>query len=333
MRIQDILKGCEPGRIQSVGYMQVVPLLSDLEDDRFISPVATKISNSDYGHLCFRNDTPKTVIIPSHTGYLTKRAAQDHAMTKAGVVVANSKRDYRDAVCIESSQPGTLSEEDDKEMIVLPVRLREYATMHRSEGSYSRMWGSIATYSTSHGIQDRGGHLKLFFEQFRTQLDQFVAEFEPVPHQVGAIVLVGNTIIGIERAPSQVFWLDMWPVVIRCSYGAEALGYARDNPNATPDLRAPLRQATDLDDLALALNEANEAERLNAKAVIDRLIDAEFTESEDENLVDLSVKTIANDQLIGQTVFHEGRAVYCSLISKEAWRKHADWHEAPPFAM
>jgi len=254
-------------------------------------------------------------------------------MAKAGVVVANSKRDYRDAMCIESSQPGMLAEADEKEMIVLPVRLREYATLNRSEGSYSRLWGSITTYSTSYGIQDHGGHLNLFFEQFRTQLDQFVAEFEPVPHQVGAIVLVGNSIIGVERAPSQAFWLDMWPVVIRCSYGAEAIGYAREHPDAKPDLRSPLRDATDLDDLALALTEADEAERANAKAVIDRLIDTEFTEFEDENLADLSVKTVSNEQLIGQVVLHEERSVYCSLISKEAWRKHADWHEAPPFAM
>jgi hypothetical protein len=333
MKIEDILRGCEPGRLQSVGHMQVLPLLSDLVDDRFVSPINTKVSNKTYGHLCFRNDTPKTVIIPSHAGYLTKKRAQDHAMTKAGLVPALAKRDYNDAVCIESSQPGTLNEDDAKELIVLPVRLREYATVHRSERSYSRLWSSIGTYSRSYGVQDTGGHLKLFFETFREQLDLFVAEFEPVDRQVGAIVLVGGNVIGVERAPSHDYWLDMWPVVIRCSYGAEALGFARENPDRVPDVRSPLGHAGDLDGLAAALEEAEAADYATARGVIDRLIATEFAKETDETVTDMTVMTISNDQLIGQTVLHDERTVYCSLISKEQWRRHGKWREAPPFVM
>ena len=32
IRVADVLHGCTPGRIQSVGYMQVIPLVSDLSD-------------------------------------------------------------------------------------------------------------------------------------------------------------------------------------------------------------------------------------------------------------------------------------------------------------
>jgi len=39
IRVADVLHGCTPGRIQSVGYMQVIPLVSELSDDRFVSPV------------------------------------------------------------------------------------------------------------------------------------------------------------------------------------------------------------------------------------------------------------------------------------------------------
>ena len=39
IRVADVLHGCTPGRMQSVGYMQVIPLVSDLSDNRFVSPV------------------------------------------------------------------------------------------------------------------------------------------------------------------------------------------------------------------------------------------------------------------------------------------------------
>ena len=38
-RVSDVLHGCTPGRIQSVGYMQVIPLVSELSEDRFVSPI------------------------------------------------------------------------------------------------------------------------------------------------------------------------------------------------------------------------------------------------------------------------------------------------------
>ena len=39
IEVRDVLRGCEAGRLQSVGYMEVIPLVSDLNDDRFVSPV------------------------------------------------------------------------------------------------------------------------------------------------------------------------------------------------------------------------------------------------------------------------------------------------------
>ena len=53
VRVADVLHGCSPGRIQSVGYMQVIPLVSELSDDRFVSPVEGKadVFTTDYGTL------------------------------------------------------------------------------------------------------------------------------------------------------------------------------------------------------------------------------------------------------------------------------------------
>ena len=55
--IGDALHGTRVGRLQSVGYMQVIPLLSDLEDERFVSPVeaSSEVATQAYGALLFTN--------------------------------------------------------------------------------------------------------------------------------------------------------------------------------------------------------------------------------------------------------------------------------------
>jgi hypothetical protein len=57
IRVADVLHGSAPGRIQSVGYMQVIPLVSELSDDRFVSPVEgeAEVFTTSYGTLGFKN--------------------------------------------------------------------------------------------------------------------------------------------------------------------------------------------------------------------------------------------------------------------------------------
>ena len=87
--IANILRGCEAGMMQSVGVMQVIPLLSDMEDDRFVSPNQALVSTRGYGSLVFENPTDVLMLIPCHTGYVVKQAAQDHAMAQAAFVASN----------------------------------------------------------------------------------------------------------------------------------------------------------------------------------------------------------------------------------------------------
>ena len=84
--ISEILKGTTAGRMQSVGYMQVIPLISQIEDDRFVSPLEAEVSTRGYGSMVFNNPLNKVLIVPLHAGYVVKQAAQDHAMSQAGVI-------------------------------------------------------------------------------------------------------------------------------------------------------------------------------------------------------------------------------------------------------
>ena len=109
--IAEILRGVEPGRMQSVGVMQVIPLLSELEDKRFVSPEDAKVSTSDYGTLVFDNPSRSLLLVPCHAGYVVKQAAQDHAMSHMGLVKSRGSRSYNTAMCVQQSQGGLISGE------------------------------------------------------------------------------------------------------------------------------------------------------------------------------------------------------------------------------
>ena len=49
IKVRDLLRGCTAGRLQSVGNMQVVPLCSELEDDRFVPATEAMVSTASPG--------------------------------------------------------------------------------------------------------------------------------------------------------------------------------------------------------------------------------------------------------------------------------------------
>ena len=79
------------------------------------------------------------------------------------------------------------------------------------------------------------GHLEFFLKQFRKELDEFVAEFECVPRQIGAIILVDDQVVGIERAPSHAYWQSVWPCLIRECYGSLAIRVAQLKGERAPE--------------------------------------------------------------------------------------------------
>jgi len=94
LTIREVLRGCEIGRIQTVGTMQVIPLTleKDLQDDRFATPDIVKVGTSHYGSMNFTNPTDKPLLLPSQVAYVVKQAAQDHAMATAGIVPAKKSQ-------------------------------------------------------------------------------------------------------------------------------------------------------------------------------------------------------------------------------------------------
>ncbi len=335
IRVGDVLHGCTPGRIQSVGYMQVVPLVSDLTDDRFVSPLEgeTEIRTTDYGTLAFRNPSDRVLIVPCNAGFVVKQAAQDHAMSHTGVVGASKERRFDSAMCVQQSQGGLIAKGAHR-LLILPHALRESALANRDEKEYSKLWNDIAAFNRSVGAPARGD-LVAFLKQFARELDQFVAEFECVPNQIGAVVLVDDQIVGVERAPSHAYWRSVWPALIRECYGSLAIQVAKSNNGEArvPASRMPLPEVDTLADLAAAIANVAAEEDERTKATVRELLDARLRLVRDETTCGLRVETVESERFGGQVVRDGQRIVYASLPVTNGSLAEGRWRAAEPFSI
>ncbi len=337
MTIRELLRGCEVGRIQTVGSMQVIPLTmgEDLQDDRFANPDIVRVGTADYGEMVFANPDGKPVLLPTNVGYVVKQAAQDHAMTTAAIVPGKSRRNFTDAMCIQASQGGTISE-GDHSLLILPLALRRPALEMRGQRKYSKLWGSIGKLMNANGL---GGDQNLvrYLQGYERQLDEFIAEFELVDNQVGAIILINGSVVGVERAPSSLYWKTIWEPLVRVCYGSAAIT-ASKVPQKTEDIlktRVPLKivDLSDMDSLCEALEKADSKQDDLAKQQVRGLLEDDFNETKVETKAKTALKTLKNDQFFGQVAVDETseKVLYVSLVVNEGWDEKRGWRLAKSF--
>ena len=218
---------------------------------------------------------------------------------------------------MQQTQGGYIAE-GSHELMLLPAALRRAAHPARLEKNFQRLWPAIGEFSAAAGLENTGGHLEKFFERFRAELDQFVAEFEPVPKQVGAVVLVNGAVAGVERTPSADYFRAVWRPLIRECYGSMALVEARKGTPAVPRTRVPLRTAASLDDLEAALVEAEAEERGRVAVLLDGVRAAELSVTTDE-AGETVIEGLGGDgqPFVGQCVRAGGQVLYCSLVASE----------------
>lgn len=334
LKIGDLLRGCTPHRMQSVGFMQVIPLTSDLHDDRFVSPnQGARVSTSGYGNLQFENPVEKPMIVPAHATYIVDQKAQNHAMPSAGLVKARAIKMYHEAMCVQQSQGGHISS-GQHQMVILPFALRGTAYKVRKDVGFQKLWPAITEFNRANGITKSGGHLEYFFEQFKDQLDSFVAQFEPVPDQVGAIVLIGGKIVGIERTPSPAYFESIWSALIRECYGSMAITEARSGGvPPVPRTRVPLRKVVSFSDLQVALQSAVDEEYNRVSALVNSVTSVEVDRTVDETDGEMVREYLGDQPFLGSLVRDGEKIVYASLVSTDQWRRNEDWHTATPFSM
>lgn len=334
MKVLEMLRGCTPGRIQSVGYMQVIPLISDMVDDRFTSPEqGSKVTTTNYGSMVFKNETQKIMIVPSQAAYVTKQAAQDHALPHTGMVKKRSQKTFNTACCIQQSQGGMISDSPENKMSILPFPLREKAHKIREQQDYSKLWEDIKTMNRSVGISS-DGNVAIFYKTFQKELDQFVAEFEPVEDQVGAIILINGKVVGVERTPNHDYWLSIWPALIRECYGSLAIIESKSGPVKVPKTRAELKEVDSIDDLISAVDEAEKEEYDSVKDVVANVSETEMKHDKiDSKEGSFNVSALSSKRFVGQIVKEDEKVLYASIISTDKWKTNEDWYNAKSFSM
>jgi len=333
-KIRSLLHGCEPGRMQSVGWMQVIPLVSELQDERFISPAQAKVATRGYGNLNVRNTEDKPMIVPQGAAYIVEQAAQNHALPHIGMVKARALKEFNTAMCIQARQGGYIAEGTHR-MMLLPFPLREPAHKVRKDTSFNRLWPAIAEFNRSAGVADGAGHLELFFNHYKDQLDTFVAQFEPVKRQIGAIILIGGKVVGVERMPSYQFFDDMWRALIRECYGALALVEAQKvGTPPVPKTRVPLEGARNLADLRKALEKAETEEMTRVGTLVENLMEIDLPRTQEPHGESgCTIDGLGDDKFIGQAVRDGEKVLYASLVATNHWRANEDWLQARPFTM
>lgn len=215
------------GNPQVVDEMIVVPLIGP-DRGNVAAPQALKFDGTSrgYGHMSFTNtdEQQRPAIVPAHTTARAKNSGQDHTMPGVGIVPFGQTT-FNYCCCIEQSRPGRLEGEMDS-YDVLPVGLRKAFSniSFRTRTDIGRLWEKISSWLRGVTPTSRA-HLVDFYEdaKYKERLEQFSAEFEPVPGQVGALIMFGGVPVGIEIMPTNKHWEAYWQYIIRGCYGAELI--------------------------------------------------------------------------------------------------------------
>ncbi len=349
--IADILRGLKVGQLQSVGVMQMIPLLlddEDVESEMFLTPDKCHMATSDYGTLTGNNTyDEEAIIVPLNYALAVKERAQDHAMTTAGIILPKSNKVYNNAKCVQPNQCGTITP-GFHDFSILPMPLRETAIKMINDHEMSSLWDPFSRFNNDMGVNDTdrdgGSGLAAFLRTFEDDLDTFIAQFEPATAQMGAVILIDGRIAGIERAPSRTYWKKIWSPIIRNCYGSMSIWYAKkkmDDPTKPPKTRIaidPSRCGT----IDLLMEEIVAVEAKEDRMVTDivRNMISDDLKGKVEDSVNTkgynhSVVTYSNKQIIGQTIQgNVSDAVeYASFIAKESWMNSAPWASAKPLTI
>ncbi|MFC1836550.1 ARPP-1 family domain-containing protein [Thermodesulfobacteriota bacterium] len=332
-----ILEGKMAGRPQSVGIMDVVPLLPQDETHHnrmFAVPTKDMLlaGNPTYGTVVVANkDTSQPLIVPSNTTWITKHRAQDHAMSKAGLLGAGGMGTYDNAACVQSSQGGSIPA-DIYRFQILPATLRRVDKALAEEKKYSKLWDNISAMNRFLGVRTDMAHLEFLFTQFDKELSQFVAEFETIPRQIGALVIINGQLVGVEIAPSPAYWRSVWEPLIRFCYGPEALMAARQlgeegvKSAVLSRPRLDNRNVASIEDLERALEDLRNAERSRTEQIVMKELEISLAFEVDDEIkvrsagIGSTTYRLASsfEGFVGQVVVDEDYVVYASLVNKKS---------------
>lgn len=321
--IQDVMKGLTPGDTQTVGNMTVIPLISDIIDNTIASPKVLEMETQGYGTVVVYNtgtdDESGLTISPVGNMIITRQAAQNHTLPDMKIIKKGKRLSFANAACIQETQGGYIRR-DKYRIMLLPLALREDALKTRKEHNHGKLWNPIRRFNQSLGLRNIG-HMEYFIKNYKKEMDAFVAQFEVVPNQVGAIILIDGEVVGIERCPNYHFFKTMWKPLIRECYGSMSIQKAKASGYQVPKSRLPLSHSNirTLSDIRAALVRAKAEEGKKIRQVVNSFIKDKFKTEVDEKTAGFRVETLSNPQFKGQMVRKNKVPLMFSFVKTKDW--------------
>jgi hypothetical protein len=319
MKIAELLQTYKVDRenIQAAGNMIVVPITSDIEfRDVADSTDITLVRDPAYEQLEFKNSGGKVgIIIQGWTMIEPSQQAQDRTVPYGQLIKAGSVK-VVPANCVQPSQGGHFAcgQLDQDKFMIMPPTLRRLALKNSSYtgASYSALWDDMGEWMRGAGITNGG--LTSFYSQYRSNLDQFVAQFESVTNQLGSIVLINGQVVAIDVFPKYATWKRVWRPLIRDSYGAEAVAMAsKESLITSPQL--DLEEVNDLPSLKSAYERMKTVFYEDVQTRVTQVLNAPIEYKELDKTSDLTMLKLDGESFSGQTVLHGNeRFVYLSLL-------------------
>lgn len=304
------------GEPQQSGAMTIVPIFGADNSETFGGPLSSlKLSKvRGYGSMELSNPATKGVtIVPLHMGYIQDQA-QNHALCRSAFLAAGQTLMFEDACCVQAAQGGYL-EGRDQWFFILPLQLRAQALELRGTNDYSKLWAAIAELNTKLGLPDRG-HLEQIVSRSRAFLTQYQSRFELLAGQTGALFFLNGKLVGVEIAPSSLYFQEVWMALVCFCYGVAAMAI---EPKQAPAIE-PF-QATNLIELRQQLTQSRLAKKTQVQAWLKATPTDKLELTEEERFLNLRLHTASNSAFAGQLVedHEKGQLIYASLFAKPAY--------------
>lgn len=316
MQLRNYLQGFEPRQPQIALNMAIIPLVNaEIIYEGIAGAENIRLAHdTSYDSLHLEPIEAKLTIVPNGFTYLTKEKAQDRAVAEVGVF--NHTHKVR-AYCVQSSQGGHMKQARAPERTVrlLPMIIRQYAHQIKPQkGGYSSLWHKLREMNQQMGVN--GDYLVSFFNKFTQELNEFVAQFEPIPHQRGAITIINDRVVGVDILPSPKSFLAIWEILIRDCYGSSAL-MMQDSYRFSSV--AQLENVNHVNSLLQAVNRMIERERNWAFGIARSVMNQSVVEGEHQrdrsSSSSVTITDFVSEELEGEVVLDDNKcAIYLSAF-------------------
>lgn len=321
MKLAELLQDKKIQLAQTAANMIYVPLTTDKPFNEISNEMLLTIAkDSDYAKLTLENRGELPSIIPQGASFLTGKAGQDRAVLEADVIAGKSTKTIQ-VGCIQPSEGGHIQEGTEMSSFI-PASLRITALEKRKAGSYEVLWADIRKYLLAVNVQgSRDGALNNFYQAFSKELEEFVAQFELVENQCGAIIFINGKPAGIEIYPHPELWKQIWQLIVRDSYGADAISFIKQGKIFAYKKFINIDKVKDLESLEAEAIRVETETIHDVNRAIEELLEIPVEETKTGSSAGFEISVVSTGEFRGQIIRSKEIPIYISLINNNLIKK------------